>query len=40
MRLLSRACITFDCEEYAPSGFRKCPLCMRGLTPNKRGEEE
>ncbi len=33
-------CIVKDCMNFTHRGFRKCLECLRGNTPDKRGEEE
>jgi len=39
-RFTMRYCIVRKCDNYTLAGFRKCPQCMGGMTPDKRGEEE
>ena len=40
MRLTMNRCHTRRCDNPTLAGFRRCPECMRGNTPNKKEEEE
>ena len=40
MRFTSVRCHVRKCNNITLAGFRRCPDCMRGNTPDKRGEEE
>ena len=33
-------CINKGCINFSFKGFRKCMECLKGNTPDKRGEEE
>jgi len=33
-------CIVKRCMNFSWKGFRKCKDCMKGNTPDKRGEED
>lgn len=40
MRFTMNRCQKRRCDNYTLAGFRLCPDCMRGNTPDKRKEEE
>ena len=33
---MMKICIVKKCDHYPRKGFRKCSLCVRGLTPDVR----
>ena len=35
-----RMCVIRKCDYMARNGFRKCFLCLRGQTPDKREESK